>query len=79
MGGILSDGPIEKLARDLGAVRREMEALGYDNNNVIMNLSTQSLLASPELKVSDRGLFLVKTQTRLPLLFWQDGEEEGIL
>lgn len=79
VGGILSDGPMEDLARDLGAVRREMEALGYDNNNVIMNLSTQSLLASPVLKVSDRGLFLVKTQTKLPLLFWQDGEEEGIL
>lgn len=79
VGGILSDGPIEDLARELGAVRRAMEALGYDNNNVIMNLSTQSLLVSPELKVSERGLFLVKTQTRLPLLFWQDGEEGGIL
>lgn len=79
VGGILSDGPIEALARELDTVRREMEALGYDNNNVIMNLSTQSLLVSPELKVSERGLFLVKTQTRLPLLFWQDGEEEGIL
>lgn len=68
VGGIISDEPIEKLAEDLSLVRDAIQSLGYLNNNVIMSISTLTLLVSPEIKLSDKGLFLVKTQERIPLI-----------
>ncbi len=50
-----------------------MKDLGYVNTNEIMSLSTLSLLVSPSIKVSDKGIFDVKTQTKIPLLL--AGEE----
>lgn len=72
IGGIVSDEPVEDLASALEKVRREIESMGYVNNNVIMSISTLTLLVSPELKLSDKGLFDVKTQAMIPLL------EEGV-
>jgi adenine deaminase len=68
VGGILSDAPMEELAEDIKAVRNNIEALGYKNNNVIMSISTLGLLVSPELKISDKGLVRVKTQAIVPLI-----------
>lgn len=68
VGGILSDGSISKLSKELGAVRQEIEAMGYENSNVIMSISTLTLLVSPELKLSDKGLFDVKTKKKVPLV-----------
>lgn len=68
VGGILSDAPLKEVANQMKTVRIAMEALGYQNNNVIMSISTLALLVSPELKISDKGLFQVKTQTLVPLI-----------
>lgn len=67
IGGIISEEPIEKLALELKAVRKGMQDLGYKNFNEIMSFSTISLLVSPVLKISDKGMFDVKTQIRVPL------------
>ncbi len=63
VGGILSDGPLETLAAEIQAVRAAMQHLGYDHANEIMSFSTLSLLVSPRLKISDKGLVDVRTQT----------------
>jgi adenine deaminase len=68
VGGIISDEPLEVLARKLGEVRAAMEALGYENNNVIMSMSTLALPVSPALKLTDYGLLDVKTQKRKKLI-----------
>ena len=68
VGGILYDGPVEELARDLGQVRQAMRDLGYENNNEIMSMSTLALPVSPELKLTDTGLLDVKTQERVSLI-----------
>ncbi|MQS97685.1 adenine deaminase C-terminal domain-containing protein [Companilactobacillus halodurans] len=67
IGGIISEKPIEQLALELKQVRLEMQNLGYRNFNEIMSFSTISLLVSPELKISDKGMFDVKTQEHIPL------------
>ena len=52
VGGILSDQPVSVLGKQLGQVRKAMEDLGYDNNNVIMSMSTLCLPVSPRLKLN---------------------------
>lgn len=68
IGGIVSASPIDELGRSLETVRSEMKALGYVHDNEIMSFSTLSLLVSPEIKISDRGLIDTKTQRILPLI-----------
>jgi adenine deaminase len=63
IGGIVSDGPIEKLAEEIRGVRAGMLSLGYEHVDAIMSFSTLSLLVSPRLKLSDKGLIDVTTQT----------------
>jgi adenine deaminase len=63
IGGIASDAPLESLAADIGEVREAMRALGYRHADEIMSFSTLSLLASPSLKMSDKGLVDTRTQT----------------
>jgi adenine deaminase len=63
VGGIVSDAPIEELAREIGEVREAMRGLGYLHADEIMSFSTLSLLASPALKMSDKGLVDTRTQT----------------
>ncbi|WP_125714968.1 adenine deaminase C-terminal domain-containing protein [Companilactobacillus kedongensis] len=67
IGGIISDEPVEILAMKLKQVREAMNRLGYVNFNEIMSFSTLSLLVSQELKISDVGMFDVKTQQKVPL------------
>lgn len=68
IGGIISAEPIEKLAEALAEVRAAMKDLGYDNNNVIMSMSTLALPVSPALKLTDYGLLEVRSQKQVPLL-----------
>ena len=68
VGGILSDQSIEELSKELAGVREEIEAMGYVNNNSIMSISTLTLLVSPELKLSDKGLFDIMTKQKVPLV-----------
>ena len=68
VGGILSAGPLEILAENLGRVRQAMRDLGYENNNEIMSMSTLALPVSPALKMTDYGLLDVRTQEKVPLI-----------
>jgi adenine deaminase len=68
VGGILFDGPVEQLALEIHNVRSVIEELGYHNSNVIMSISTLGLTVSPELKITDKGLFNVKTHEFVPLI-----------
>ena len=68
VGGILSDEGLYKLSKSLGEVRREIEDMGYQNSNVIMSISTLTLLVSQELKLSDKGLFDTKDRQGIPLV-----------
>ncbi|ADL05575.1 adenine deaminase C-terminal domain-containing protein [Lacrimispora saccharolytica] len=76
VGGILSDGSLLKLSGELGGVREEIQAMGYVNSNVIMSISTLTLLVSPDLKISDKGLFDVKTKEAVPLV---EKQEQAII
>lgn len=62
IGGILSEEPLNILARKLKKVRQALQALGYHHHNEIMSLSTLTLPVSPALKISDRGLINVQEQ-----------------
>lgn len=55
------------LGKQIQKVRKTMIQLGYRNTNEIMSFSTLSLLVSPTLKISDQGLFDVKSQVKIPL------------
>lgn len=68
VGGIISDGPLEELAKDLGKVRDVMAELGYRNNNEIMSMSTLALPVSPSLKLTDYGMLEVRSQRQVPLI-----------
>lgn len=50
--------------------------MGYVNSNVIMSISTLTLLVSPDLKISDKGLFDVKTKEAVPLV---EKQEQAII
>ncbi|KRK07803.1 adenine deaminase [Lactobacillus pasteurii DSM 23907 = CRBIP 24.76] len=67
IGGVVSDQPIEVLGKQIGEIRQTMRDLGYKNTNEIMSFSTLSLLVSPNLKISDKGLFEVKSQKKVEL------------
>ncbi|WP_208559387.1 adenine deaminase C-terminal domain-containing protein [Marinilactibacillus kalidii] len=68
IGGIITDVPIEVSGKALKKVRQAMNDVGYVNTNEIMSFSTLSLPVSPVLKITDRGLFDVRTQANIPLI-----------
>lgn len=68
IGGVVSNQPIKILGEQVGNIRKNLVKLGYKNTNEIMSFSTLSLLVSPNLKISDKGLFEVKSQRKVPLL-----------
>jgi adenine deaminase len=72
VGGIISDGSLLKLSEELAKVRAEIEAMGYGNSDVIRSISTLTHLVSPELKISENGLFNVRTKEEVPLVEKQE-------
>jgi adenine deaminase len=62
IGGIISSEPMEPLAESVRRTRLAMKELGYKNQNELMSFSTLSLLVSPEIKISDKGLVDVRAQ-----------------
>ncbi|WP_317367137.1 adenine deaminase C-terminal domain-containing protein [uncultured Tyzzerella sp.] len=62
VGGIVNDGDINELAKDIKNVRKAMKNLGYEHINEIMSFSTLSLPVSPEIKITDKGMLYTKTQ-----------------
>ena len=67
IGGVVSDKPMTKLGEKISNIRHTLQDLGYKNTNEIMSFSTLSLLVSPQIKISDKGLFDVKSQEKIPL------------
>jgi adenine deaminase len=68
VGGILTEEPLEKTAKEVEQLRRAMESLGYQHYNPIMSISTHSLPVSPALKITDIGLIDVNAGKVVPLL-----------
>lgn len=68
VGGILTEEPLEKTAKEVEQLRRAMESLGYNHYNPIMSISTHSLPVSPALKLTDLGLIDVNEGKVVPLL-----------
>ncbi len=56
VGGVMSDRPVDEVARGAAEVRRALEDWGYRHANPLMSLSTLALPVSPALKLTDRGL-----------------------
>ena len=68
IGGIISDAPIQVVGKQLSEVRQGMINLGYRNSNEIMSFSTLSLPVSPAIKITDKGMFDVRSQQSIPLM-----------
>ncbi|MFC0469860.1 adenine deaminase C-terminal domain-containing protein [Halalkalibacter kiskunsagensis] len=68
VGGILSEEPLELLAKQVKDLRKAMEDLGYKHYNSIMSISTLSLSVSPALKITDFGLIDVNEGEVVPLV-----------
>jgi adenine deaminase len=68
VGGILTEEPLEKTAKEVEQLRRAMESLGYRHYNPIMSISTHSLPVSPALKITDLGLIDVNEGKVVPLV-----------
>lgn len=72
VAGLLSETPLADTAKDLGAVRRSLEELGYVHYNPIMSFGTLGLPVSPALKITDKGLVDVKESKIVPLIITQE-------
>lgn len=72
VGGIVTEAPLEKLAKDAEAVANALRDLGYRFANPIMSFSVLGLTVSPHLRITDRGYVDVRGGRLLPLF-----DEEG--
>ena len=72
VAGLLSETSLADTAKDLGAVRRSLEELGYVHYNPIMSFGTPGLPVSPALKITDKGLVDVKESKIVPLIITQE-------
>lgn len=68
IGGVISDAPIQIIGQQLSEVRQGMIDLGYCNSNEIMSFSTLSLPVSPAIKITDKGMFDVRSQHLIRLM-----------
>lgn len=77
VGGVVSLLPVSDLGKKVEHLRSCMNNLGYYNQNEIMSFSTLSLLVSQKIKISDKGLFDVKTQNKIPLFCFEHKKDFG--
>ncbi|MDQ0206828.1 adenine deaminase C-terminal domain-containing protein [Alkalicoccobacillus murimartini] len=68
VGGILTEEPLEELAKRVNKLCAALRELGYKHYNPIMSLSTLSLPVSPALKITDHGLIDVNAGKVVPLI-----------
>ncbi|MFC4810509.1 adenine deaminase C-terminal domain-containing protein [Paenibacillus sp. GCM10023250] len=68
VGGILTEVPLDQVAKEVEQLRKAMESLGYCHYNPIMSISTHSLPVSPALKITDFGLIDVNKGKVVPLI-----------
>jgi len=73
VAGILSEKPLNLLAKKVSKIREAMTELGYEHYNPIMSLSTNTLPVSPALKITDQGLIDVEKMEIVSLII--DEEE----
>ena len=66
VGGIMSDQPAERVAKEYEKLSQLVRSYGCTMSAPFMTLSFMALLVIPELKLSDRGLFDVR-------IFWNTG------
>lgn len=71
IAGILSDRPLPILGRQMAQVHRVLSECGYENDNIIMSLSTLSLPVTPFYKLTDKGIIDVEHGTIAPLILGQ--------
>lgn len=55
----------------MAQVHRVLSECGYENDNIIMSLSTLSLPVTPFYKLTDRGIIDVEHGTIAPLILGQ--------
>ena len=56
INGLLSENNAKEVAKEMENIRNQLIIQGYNHYNPIMSLCTLSLLVSPTLKLSDKGL-----------------------
>ena len=71
IAGILSDRPLPILGRQMAQVHRVLSECGYENDNIIMSLSTLSLPVTPFYNLTDKGIIDVEHGTIVPLILGQ--------
>ncbi len=57
VGGILSEEPMEVLSGEVEKVVDSMRRLGFEHRNPLMSFSTLTLPVSPDIKITDHGIF----------------------
>lgn len=62
IGGVVSSDSLPEIGSKLKKVRELMVEFGYESINEIMSFCTLALLATPELKLSDKGYIRVRSQ-----------------
>ncbi len=72
IGGILSESPMNELAKDVLAVQKSLQLLGIDHINPIMSMCTLTLPVSPELKITDKGIVDTRQSRIVPLFTDQE-------
>jgi adenine deaminase len=72
VGGLLSNAPIEEIARSARAFRRAIGELGLDPNSPILPFAIFSLPAAPGAKVTDRGIWDADRKALVPIFPIED-------
>jgi len=57
VGGILSEKTMEDLSEEVEAIVESMRQLGFMHRNPLMSFSTLTLPVSPDIKITDKGIF----------------------
>lgn len=67
IAGLMSAKPVAEVVEKMAALRQATKELGCTVDNPFQALSFLSLPVIPELKITDKGLVAVATQTHVPL------------
>ena len=67
VGGILSEEPMARLAEKVESLTESMKTLGFEHANPFMSFTTLTLPVSPEVKITDKGIFRTSDGKRLNL------------
>jgi adenine deaminase len=63
VGGVICETEMDVLSRQITQIQNQLVEHGVIHPNPLMSLLTLSLPVSPSLKISDKGLIDVETQT----------------